>query len=116
MDCGVVEHWAEPPAEDAENPLAATVRSVSWPADPLGARRDPFDFGSTPGVAFLGPPIPFTVSAARPGRTPYKPLTYPRMKCYDFAEVHYVVPRSVRPSVTGLSARGSQGQTAVVFR
>ena len=33
----------------------------------LGAVRDPFDFGPT-AVAFVGRPIPFTVTAARPGQ------------------------------------------------
>ncbi|KAA2263807.1 ATP-dependent helicase [Solihabitans fulvus] len=36
---GVVELWADPPAEDEANPLAAATRTVQWPADPLGSRR-----------------------------------------------------------------------------
>nr|WP_130342815.1 ATP-dependent DNA helicase [Herbihabitans rhizosphaerae] len=35
----LVEHWAEEPAEDAENPLLARNRTTSWPVDPLGERR-----------------------------------------------------------------------------
>ncbi|GAA1245868.1 hypothetical protein GCM10009676_34810 [Prauserella halophila] len=38
---GVVTTWAEEPEEGAENPLAGeNAEPVSWPADPLGARRD----------------------------------------------------------------------------
>ncbi len=36
---GEVEHWAPEPDGDARNPLAESVRSVEWPADPLGDRR-----------------------------------------------------------------------------
>ncbi|MFR9732149.1 ATP-dependent helicase [Saccharopolyspora sp. MS10] len=36
---GEVGRWVDEPAEDAENPLADAVRSVRWPADPLGDRR-----------------------------------------------------------------------------
>ena len=36
---GELVEWADEPAEDAENPLAETLRSVEWPADPLGPRR-----------------------------------------------------------------------------
>ncbi|GAA0718732.1 ATP-dependent helicase [Dactylosporangium roseum] len=36
---GVVDAWAETPAQDAQNPTASEVPSASWPADPLGARR-----------------------------------------------------------------------------
>ena len=36
---GIVEQWARRPDEDAANPLAETVRSALWPADPLGPRR-----------------------------------------------------------------------------
>ncbi|MGX7825102.1 ATP-dependent helicase [Actinokineospora sp. 24-640] len=38
-DHDVVELWEPAPAEDADNPLVATVRSAQWPADPLGDRR-----------------------------------------------------------------------------
>ncbi|OLR90345.1 ATP-dependent DNA helicase [Actinokineospora bangkokensis] len=38
---GVIDVWEPEPAEDAENPLAAAVKSASWPADPLGERRLP---------------------------------------------------------------------------
>jgi DNA helicase II / ATP-dependent DNA helicase PcrA len=31
-----VAHWAETPAEDAENPLLATVDTAHWPATPAG--------------------------------------------------------------------------------
>ncbi|MFB9430747.1 ATP-dependent helicase [Streptoalloteichus tenebrarius] len=36
---GVVEHWADEPADDEQNPLTEQVRSVRWPVDPLGPRR-----------------------------------------------------------------------------
>ncbi|MGQ0482563.1 MAG: UvrD-helicase domain-containing protein [Pseudonocardia sp.] len=35
----LVEHWAPPPAEGELNPVTATPREESWPADPLGRRR-----------------------------------------------------------------------------
>ncbi|MGH3623931.1 MAG: ATP-dependent helicase, partial [Sciscionella sp.] len=38
-DLGVIEHWAEPPPEDASNPLAELTRTAHWPVDPLGTRR-----------------------------------------------------------------------------
>ncbi|ASU79736.1 ATP-dependent DNA helicase [Actinopolyspora erythraea] len=38
-DCAL-EHWEPEPDEADENPLAETERSVRWPVDPLGARRD----------------------------------------------------------------------------
>jgi DNA helicase-2/ATP-dependent DNA helicase PcrA len=34
-----VEHWAEPPREDQENPLATAERTTLWPADPLSLAR-----------------------------------------------------------------------------
>jgi DNA helicase-2/ATP-dependent DNA helicase PcrA len=37
---GVVAEWADPPDEDAENPLAEYARTIQWPADPLGERRE----------------------------------------------------------------------------
>ncbi|MEU6133194.1 ATP-dependent helicase, partial [Saccharopolyspora sp. NPDC047091] len=36
---GEIQRWADEPEEDAENPLADALRSMSWPADPLGERR-----------------------------------------------------------------------------
>jgi DNA helicase-2/ATP-dependent DNA helicase PcrA len=36
---GEVDGWADAPAEDATNPMAAKLPRVSWPADPLGPRR-----------------------------------------------------------------------------
>src|SRR5215469_5455401 len=51
--------------------MAITVsdvpRSAAFYETHLGAVRDPFDFGSAV-VAFVGPPIPFTLSAPRPGQ------------------------------------------------
>jgi DNA helicase II / ATP-dependent DNA helicase PcrA len=37
--CGVVEHWAPPPAEGEPNPLRDNAVEAPWPADPLGGRR-----------------------------------------------------------------------------
>ena len=39
-EVGLVERWAERPADDEPNPLTAEARSVRWPADPLGSRRE----------------------------------------------------------------------------
>ncbi|WP_370940228.1 ATP-dependent helicase [Amycolatopsis sp. cg13] len=36
---GVVDVWADEPAEDEENPLVADSRTAKWPVDPLGDRR-----------------------------------------------------------------------------
>jgi DNA helicase-2/ATP-dependent DNA helicase PcrA len=36
---GSVDHWAPPPPEDEENPLANADRTVLWPADPLALGR-----------------------------------------------------------------------------
>jgi DNA helicase-2/ATP-dependent DNA helicase PcrA len=36
---GEVDRWVDPPAEGATNPMAARLPRVSWPADPLGPRR-----------------------------------------------------------------------------
>ncbi|MCA1671724.1 MAG: PD-(D/E)XK nuclease family protein, partial [Actinobacteria bacterium] len=35
-----VEHWAPVPGEGEPNPLDTASRQASWPADPLGERRD----------------------------------------------------------------------------
>jgi predicted enzyme related to lactoylglutathione lyase len=52
--------------------LAITVtdvaRSAAFYETHLGAVRDTFDFSPAAAVAFVGPPIPFTVTAARPGQ------------------------------------------------
>ncbi|HVV20816.1 MAG TPA: ATP-dependent DNA helicase [Pseudonocardiaceae bacterium] len=36
---GTVDEWADPPDEDATNPLSEYARTAQWPADPLGERR-----------------------------------------------------------------------------
>lgn len=41
-----VAAWTEPPAEGEPNPLESTRREVSWPADPLGARREGVEQGA----------------------------------------------------------------------
>ncbi|MDQ6773144.1 MAG: VOC family protein [Candidatus Dormibacteraeota bacterium] len=42
-------------------------RSAAFYETHLGAKRDPFDFGPA-AVAFLGPPVPFTVRRASQGQ------------------------------------------------
>ncbi|GAB3284822.1 ATP-dependent helicase [Parasphingorhabdus pacifica] len=37
---GVVDSWAEEPAEDAVNPMAESARQARWPVDPLERRRE----------------------------------------------------------------------------
>ncbi|MGI8798095.1 MAG: UvrD-helicase domain-containing protein [Pseudonocardia sp.] len=37
---GVVEQWADKPADDDVNPVTADPPTASWPADPLGLRRE----------------------------------------------------------------------------
>ncbi|MBV9855208.1 MAG: ATP-dependent helicase [Streptosporangiaceae bacterium] len=37
---GVVDTWARPPAEDAENPLLASVETANWPATPAGGHYE----------------------------------------------------------------------------
>ena len=55
--------------------VSDVARSAAFYATHLGAVRDPFDYGPGAGAAFLGPPIPFTVSAARPGQPGPAPET-----------------------------------------
>lgn len=40
VDADAIDRWADAPDEDAANPLAETARTASWPADPLGPRRE----------------------------------------------------------------------------
>ncbi|HUO39335.1 MAG TPA: PD-(D/E)XK nuclease family protein, partial [Mycobacterium sp.] len=44
--CGVIEHWAPPPADGASNPLRDNVVEAVWPADPLGDRRPDVERGA----------------------------------------------------------------------
>ncbi|PXY32480.1 ATP-dependent helicase [Prauserella muralis] len=37
---GTIARWAEEPAAEEDNPLVSASRSASWPADPLGRRRE----------------------------------------------------------------------------
>ena len=48
--------------------VSDVARSAAFYETHLGAVRDTFDFSPAPAVAFVGPPIPFTVSAPRPGQ------------------------------------------------
>src|SRR4029079_18743993 len=43
--CGVVEHWANAPAEGESNPLRDNVVERMWPVDPAGADRGLVDRG-----------------------------------------------------------------------
>ncbi|MEJ2867591.1 ATP-dependent DNA helicase [Actinomycetospora sp. OC33-EN08] len=42
----VVDTWADPPEEGADNPLAETVRAEAWPIDPLAERRAAVEEGA----------------------------------------------------------------------
>ncbi|KMS65881.1 ATP-dependent helicase [Prauserella rugosa] len=54
---GTVTAWAEPPEEGSENPLVGeAVEPVSWPADPLGSRREAVDAGAAAVLAELAKP------------------------------------------------------------
>ena len=55
---GVVEHWAEPPPDTEENPLASQVRTALWPVDPLGDRRPAIEHGASLVRAALTRPQP----------------------------------------------------------
>lgn len=48
--------WAPAPADDDENPLAERMTTVSWPVDPLGARRAAVTTGADLVQAFLDAP------------------------------------------------------------
>jgi DNA helicase-2/ATP-dependent DNA helicase PcrA len=44
--CGVIEHWADAPADGDPNPFRDEVVEAVWPADPLGSRRDDVERGA----------------------------------------------------------------------
>lgn len=44
--CGVVDVWADAPADGEPNPLRDRVVEAMWPADPLAGRRDGIDRGA----------------------------------------------------------------------
>ena len=44
--CGVVEHWAPPPADGEPNPLRDRKAEAVWPADPLADRRHDVERGA----------------------------------------------------------------------
>ncbi|WP_409426807.1 ATP-dependent helicase [Mycobacterium sp. SMC-11] len=44
--CGMVEHWAQAPADGEKNPLCDTVNEGVWPADPLDGRRADVERGA----------------------------------------------------------------------
>ncbi|HEV2781271.1 MAG TPA: UvrD-helicase domain-containing protein [Actinophytocola sp.] len=46
MDPQAVEHRADPPEPDADNPLLAAERTASWPVDPLRDRRSGVEEGA----------------------------------------------------------------------
>jgi DNA helicase II / ATP-dependent DNA helicase PcrA len=53
---GVVDEWASPPADGAENPTDALVASAVWPTDPLGDRRPALKHAADLVRAALSPP------------------------------------------------------------
>jgi DNA helicase-2/ATP-dependent DNA helicase PcrA len=61
---GVVDEWAYPPDEDAENPLAEYARTTRWPADPLGERRESLVEGAELVRTAMGRDRPSGVSGA----------------------------------------------------
>ncbi|MGH4025949.1 MAG: ATP-dependent helicase [Pseudonocardiaceae bacterium] len=70
----VVDHWAPAPDDGAPNPLDTAVRQVTWPADPLGARREGVAEGAAMVRAALArPPLPAdqpTLPGLEPGAQP----------------------------------------------
>ena len=44
--CGIVEHWAEAPADGEQNPLRHNVIEAQWPVDPAGSARPDVDRGA----------------------------------------------------------------------
>lgn len=44
--CGVVDGWAEAPADGEPNPLRDRVIEATWPVDPIATRRAPTDRGA----------------------------------------------------------------------
>ena len=50
---GMIDEWAQAPAEDEANPLIADVRTARWPIDPLAARRQAVADGATLVLAAL---------------------------------------------------------------
>jgi DNA helicase-2/ATP-dependent DNA helicase PcrA len=53
---GEVDVWADPPADDDVNPTTARVPRASWPADPLGPRREAVEEAATLVRAALAEP------------------------------------------------------------
>nr|WP_308258474.1 UvrD-helicase domain-containing protein [Saccharothrix obliqua] len=79
-----IVHWADPPAEDTPNPLAAQAKSATWPADPLGKRRAAVTEGATLVHAALDrllaeptPPAAHRRPATPPVTTPSSPDASP---------------------------------------
>jgi DNA helicase-2/ATP-dependent DNA helicase PcrA len=54
--CGVVDVWAEAPADGDRNPLQASVIERSWPADPAAAARVDLDRGAALVASLIGGP------------------------------------------------------------
>jgi len=78
-----VEHWAEQPADDQPNPVAAATRTAEWPADPLGVRRAAVEAGAAlvraamaaadPPPHPAGHPHPVSPAGRHQPRTPEPP-------------------------------------------
>ncbi|MCW2557711.1 MAG: helicase, superfamily [Mycobacterium sp.] len=52
--CGVVDVWAEAPADGDRNPLQESVTERSWPADPAAAARVDLDRGAALVASVIG--------------------------------------------------------------
>ncbi|MBB3661808.1 DNA helicase-2/ATP-dependent DNA helicase PcrA [Prauserella sediminis] len=87
---GTITTWAEEPEEGAENPLAGeNAEPVTWPADPLGARRDAVRDGADAvlaAIAALDEP-------AGPGTSPESTVS-------EFAAPELAAPQSTAPEST----------------
>ncbi len=51
---GVVARWCDPPSDGEQNPLAARARSMQWPSDPLGVRREDVSAAAAMVLAEIG--------------------------------------------------------------
>ena len=52
--CGVIDEWADAPADGDRNPLQESVTERSWPADPAAAARADLDRGAALVASLIG--------------------------------------------------------------
>jgi DNA helicase-2/ATP-dependent DNA helicase PcrA len=52
--CGVIDEWADAPADGERNPLQESVTERSWPADPAAAARSDLDRGAALVASVIG--------------------------------------------------------------